>query len=401
MFGLGFLFGASTIHGSWCCRLASIVVLYAARCMLILASLAPIFFAAPAVNAQAVTFTDIAGRQVDLPRPARRIVLADGQLITALSLLEPDPTEQVVGWAENLLRYDPATYDQYRQRFPAIEDIPRVGGTTADTFSVEKALSLEPDLVIIPLWFGVSSSLETQLSAAGVAVAYLDFFNDPLKNTVPSIRMLGKAIGREERAEAYVDFYESHMQRIADRLTAASVAPSRVFLHARAGGWECCWSAGGRVGEFIEFAGGENIAKPVVRGMTGQVSLEYVLSQNPDVYIAAGGADLPGSGGFAIGPGAPQATVQSALEGTRNEPGIGSLGAFASGRAHALWLFFFHSPTNVVAAEVMAKWFHPDLFADLDPQRTLAEINRRFLAVPMDGTYWADLESPAGDAKAQ
>lgn len=369
--------------------------------MLILASLASIFFAAPAANAQAVTFTDIAGRQVELPHPARRIVLADGQLLTALSLLEPDPTQQVVGWAENLLRYDPATYDQYKRRFPAIADIPSVGGTTADTFSVEKVLSLEPDLVIIPLWFGVSSSLETQLSAAGVAVAYLDFFNDPLKNTISSIRMLGQAIGREDRAEAYVDFYKSHMRRIADRLVAANVAPSKVFLHARAGGWECCWSAGGRVGEFIEFAGGENIAKPVVRGMTGQVSLEYVLSQNPEVYIAAGGADLPGSGGFAIGPGVPQATVQSALEAARQEPGIGSLGAFASGRAHALWLFFFHSPTNVVAVEVMAKWFHPDLFADLDPQRTLAEINQRFLAVPMEGTYWADLESHAVDGTAR
>lgn len=342
-------------------------------------------------GAQSMTFTDIAGRSVELPHPARRIVLADGHLLTALALLESDPAERVVGWAENLARFDPSTYEQYRRHFPEIADVPLVGGTTADTFSVEKALSLNPDLVVIPLWFGTSTRLETQLTAAGIAVAYVDFFNDPFRNTTASIRILGKAIGQENRAEAYVAFYESHMQRIEDRLAGANAPRPKVLLHARAGGWDCCWSAGGSVGEFIEFAGGDNIAKPVVKGATGQLGLEYILSQDPDVYIAAGGADLPGRGGFAVGPGVQQATVQSALEAAAQEPTIGLLSAFAKGRAHALWLFFFHSPTNVLAAEAMAKWFHPDLFADIDPQRTLTEINEKFLAVPMEGTYWADL----------
>jgi iron complex transport system substrate-binding protein len=36
----------------------------------------------------------------------------------------------------------------------------------------------------------------------------------------------------------------------------------------------------------------------------------------------------------------------------------------------------------------MAKWIHPELFADIDPSATLAEINRHFLAVPLEGTMW-------------
>ncbi|NTG51302.1 ABC transporter substrate-binding protein [Agrobacterium rhizogenes] len=362
--------------------------------ILIIVACTAIICSAAAANAEPVTFTDIAGRTIELSHPARRVILADGQLLTALALLELDPTEQVVGWADNFVRFDPSTYGQYRQRFPRMADISVVGGTTADTFSVEKALSLRPDLVIVPLWFGTSSTMETQLNAAGVAVAYVDFFNDPIKNTAASMRILGKALGQEGRAEAYIDFYESHMRRIAERLAGADITRPKVFLHARAGGWECCWSAGGKVGEFIEFAGGENIAKSVVKGATGQLSLEYVLSQDPDVYIAAGGADLPGSGGFMIGPGASAELVYSALKDAAQEPGIGTLSAFAKGRAHALWLFFFHSPTNVLAVEAMAKWFHPDLFADIDPQKTLAEINEKFLAVPMQGAYWADLRDP-------
>ena len=34
---------------------------------------------------------------------------------------------------------------------------------------------------------------------------------------------------------------------------------------------------------------------------------------------------------------------------------------------------------------------HPELFGDLDPRATLDEINSRFLAVPYQGAYWADL----------
>ena len=45
------------------------------------------------------------------------------------------------------------------------------------------------------------------------------------------------------------------------------------------------------------------------------------------------------------------------------------------------------------AAEVLAKWIHPELFADLDPAATLAEINKRFLAVPYTGDFWADLKA--------
>jgi len=43
----------------------------------------------------------------------------------------------------------------------------------------------------------------------------------------------------------------------------------------------------------------------------------------------------------------------------------------------------------------MARWFHPERCADLDPGATMAELNAEFLAVPMEGTYWTDLRPAA------
>ncbi len=73
-------------------------------------------------------------------------------------------------------------------------------------------------------------------------------------------------------------------------------------------------------------------------------------------------------------------------------PGVAELSAVRSGHVHGLFHNLVNLPLNVLVAEALAKWIHPDLFADIDPQATLTEINARFLAVPFTGTYWVTLE---------
>ena len=71
-----------------------------------------------------------------------------------------------------------------------------------------------------------------------------------------------------------------------------------------------------------------------------------------------------------------------------NRPGIGDLKAVTSGLAHALWHHYYNSPLNVVAVQVLATWFHPELFPDLDPVASLDTVHRRFLPGPVSGVYW-------------
>jgi iron complex transport system substrate-binding protein len=56
-----------------------------------------------------------------------------------------------------------------------------------------------------------------------------------------------------------------------------------------------------------------------------------------------------------------------------------------------MWNFFNAVPLNVLAAEAVASWVRPDLFGDLDPAGSLAEINERFAAVPFEGAYWTSV----------
>ncbi|QRE76230.1 ABC transporter ATP-binding protein [Methylobacterium aquaticum] len=73
------------------------------------------------------------------------------------------------------------------------------------TFDGERAIALEPDVILLNLKARVASEegrLVERLSGLGVPVAYVDFREKPFVNTTPSIRLLGRLMGREEVVEA-------------------------------------------------------------------------------------------------------------------------------------------------------------------------------------------------------
>jgi len=349
----------------------------------------------PAWSQSEVTLTDIAGRKVTVKLPVRHVVLGEGRQLTALALLHPDPVSLVAGWLGDLKRLDSKTYELFRSKNPAIDKIPLIGITNESTFSVERTLSIRPDVAIFSGGHGPSArSAEAvrQLEAAGIPVVFIDFHDKPLENSVASIAILGKLLGQEEKASAYIKFYQDRLDLIAKRIAEAKLKRPTVFMHMHARLWECCPSPGkGNLGEYIVFAGGSNIAADILPGATGQVNLEYVIQRNPDIYIATGGAHAINRG-LAIGTYVTEDDARKALQTIAEEKGINTLSAVANGRVYGLWHHFYNSPLNIIAIEAFAKWFHPELFADVDPRKTLAEINARFLAVPFDGVYFVSLK---------
>jgi iron complex transport system substrate-binding protein len=72
----------------------------------------------PFASADPVTITDIAGRDVTVEVPAKRMILGEGRQIYLLAALErEDPFARVVGWREDLLQADPDSYGLYAENF--------------------------------------------------------------------------------------------------------------------------------------------------------------------------------------------------------------------------------------------------------------------------------------------
>ena len=363
-------------------------------CGLVIGLLLPLLAASPA-QAQAIRVTDIAGREVVLAQPAKRIVLGAWVSLDALSLLHPDPVGLLAGWAEaGANAIQPAIL---RKKFPAIDKVPVIGKGSFETISIEAVIAQKPDLVLLSRFdafrFGAEAAPGLdQLAAAGIPVAIVDFFLDPLGNTEPSLRLLGKLLGREAQAEAFLTFYRQHLSVIETKIAAAGGAPRpAVFLHAFAARPECCFSAGpGTIDGFIRLAGGRNIGSEKLTAPVGQLSQEFVLTRNPDVYVATAISDGADAGSFVLGPGIEPKRAAEGFAKLLQRNDLAALGAVERGRAFGLWHLFVHTPVHLVAIEALAKWTHPALFAELEPQATLDEINRRFLAAPLEGTFWTN-----------
>ncbi len=46
-----------------------------------------------------------------------------------------------------------------------------------------------------------------------------------------------------------------------------------------------------------------------------------------------------------------------------------------------------------MAVQRIAKWLHPDLFRDMDPDATLRSLHERFLPIPYQPGYWVSLQA--------
>ncbi|WP_347900788.1 ABC transporter substrate-binding protein [Pseudomonas purpurea] len=350
-------------------------------------------------SVSAATVTDLAGRQVEVPAKVDRILLGEGRMIYSLSLLEgKNPFARLAGWQGDFRGLDVQGYAAYRQQFPEADDVPLVGGTSADTFSVEKALAVHPDLAIMALSGGHGPSPDSeavkQLEAAGVAVVFVDFSDHPLSNTVPSMRVLGQALGREQQADAFIDFYQQSLATVSETLAKAQapVPRPKIFIDMLAGLQDCCGSPGtGNFGEMITLAGGENIGAGRIPGPIGVLNVEYILSSEPQVYVATG-VFAAGQGGVTLGYAATDKQARDSLRQVAHRAPLNELRAVREGNVHGLWHIFYDSPEHLIAVQALAKWLHPQLFAQLDPEKTRAELYRRFMPIPASGVFTTSLE---------
>lgn len=363
-----------------CRRLVASFLLIAAG----LAGVAPL--------ASAVEVTDVLGRKVELKSEPQRIVLGEGRLFYALALLDREaPFKRIVGWQSDMRLLDPNTYAMYERTYPEVKDIAVIGQASEQSVSVEQILTLKPDLAI----FSIAGEGPTQhspiadlLEKAGIPVLFIDFRVRPITGVQTSLTALGALLGREQEAQQYLEFYDRHLTRITDEV--AGLAPEQkpsVFLELLPLVWQAPGHTTGKsgMGSVIEAVGGRNIAAGVVPGALGDVNVEYVLNQDPDVYIASGNRQP----GLLLGADISEAQARESMSRVLARPEFAPLKAIREGRAYGIWHDFYNSPYNILAVEAMARWLHPALFADVDPHATMEELNG-FLATGLSGNYWLD-----------
>jgi iron complex transport system substrate-binding protein len=343
--------------------------------------------------------TDVLGRTVTIPSPATRVLLDGGRMLYTTALLNrQDPLADIVGMPNDLEQNDPDTLAQYRKRFPQIDKVPRIGQVYDGSFSAEAVLKLNPDVFVISAadyQLAVDAGTIKILDSAGIPTVAVDYFVDPLKNTLPSVRLMGKVLGRTAEADAFTKQYQSVLDMVGTRLRNAGEPPTPTLLWRAPGYFDCCSSfARSNLGQLVTFAGGANIADDILTTRQGTLSPEAVIKKNPQVIIATGAnwsPDTPAKPGSFVPLGydeSPDHAQRQLATIVARQAGFDSISAVGDHRVYAVWHHFYDSPYNYLAIAWFAKWMHPDLFTDVDPTAMIQQLHSDFLPVPYNGTFW-------------
>ncbi|MCD2184701.1 ABC transporter substrate-binding protein [Rhizobium sp. GN54] len=351
--------------------------------------------------ADTITLKDVTGRDVEVNVPVKHVILGEGRQIYFLAALNKEnPFEQVVGWRDDLPKADPETYAAYLAKYPDIAKLPTFGGMKDGTFDIEQAVALKPDVILM----NVDAKTATEeagyiekLGKVGIPLVYVDFREKPMENTEPSMRIMGKLTGKEQLAEDFIKFRAESIAHVTDVLAKANPDKPVVFVE-RAGGYsdDCCMSFGNEnFGKMVEIAGGINMAKDIIPGTFGTVNPEQIIASNPDQIIVTGGmweAFVPGGAWVGVGYGANVEEARVKLEKLTERPAFTGVKAVKDGQVHAIWHQFYNNPYQFVAIQEIAKWLHPELFQDLDPEATFKELHARFLPLDYKPGYFVSLK---------
>ena len=340
------------IQRHWSIALAGIVALAVVLVALVVLKGTGVTPSAAGENPSALTtVTDLLRRKVQVHVPVRRVILGEGRQLYLLAALDTEnPIQHVVGWRKDLIQSDPDTYSAYWRKFPGIADIPTFGGFEDGTFDIEQAIALKPDVILMNIEAQRSTEdagYIEKLNALGIPVVYVDFRHHPVENTEPTMRLVGKLFGREARAEAFIAFRATQIRRVTGVIDARRPARPKVFIE-RIGGYteDCCLSFGNEnFGKFVEMAGGDNIARGVIRGTFGQLNPEQVVAADPDQVVVTSAnweAFVPRGRWVGVGPGADVTEAARKLESYTKRPAYAGTGANRNRAFHAIWHQFYN-----------------------------------------------------------
>ena len=318
-----------------------------------------------------ITIVDQADRTVTVKKPVETIAAGDPATSETLRTLKAQ--DRIVGVS---------TYESKKKEFfPELCKLPVITTATGHyDLDYEKVYELSPDIFIT---YAPGSSkyavqfeeIVNKLDLAGIKVLGFTFYNPAkqLKNT----EKLGYILDRKDEADEFIDWHERHMNTINERVEEISEADKpRVY-------WEhykdyFTFTKAAMYNQYIVDAGGINIAADLP-GTWIDVDREWVMEQNPDIIVRT--VWIPASGYSVDDPSEMKALWESIMD----RPELANTPAVKNKRVYIVTYGTVAGTAHIfVGREYLAKWFHPRLFADVDPKTIHQEYLTEFQGLDYD-----------------
>ncbi|HHF3022731.1 ABC transporter substrate-binding protein [Vibrio diabolicus] len=353
-------------------------------------------FAALTVSASAfadiTTVTDVLGREVTFDAPAKRAVVGfypeDYMAIGTEAAYD-----NVVGMSKYIWQARSANWELYVKHRPSLDKIPEIGRVDTNTFSAEKVISLNPDVLMLADWQykGLGSEIE-RIEDAGISVVVVDYNAQTLERHLKSTQLIGVITGQEERAEKIANEYKQNLEMITQRLESANLEKPKVYTeYGAAGVNEVGYTFGKNMwGAIATMAGGDNISAPFVEWW-GKLNPEQIIVANPDVIVMTGYESGSSDDAMVMGQGVDEELAKQRLAGFKQRIGWSSIAAVKNNRMYAAYHGACRTILDGAMLQFYAKAMYPEQFKDLDPKQAYLDFYAKYLPVTPSGSFVTQL----------
>ena len=225
------------------------------------------------------TFTDMAGRQVQVPKQIHRVLGMSPMGTVFIYTLDPSV---LAGW-----NYKPDPGER-ALLLPQYQDLPVLGGWFGkdNTGNMEKIMLAKPDVLISMGDPQGKAQAERVQAQTHIPVVILDGRLEALPDTYAKASEL---IGSETRAKLLGDECAKTIQDVKEKVATIPEAKRRRYYYAEGPKGLETEPGGSMHSEALNFAGGANVASGV-NSQPGYghspVSMEQVLRWNPEIIIS-------------------------------------------------------------------------------------------------------------------
>ena len=296
-----------------------------------------------------ITVLDSTDRAVTVKKPLERMVVLLSPILEPMRSLKLE-TDKIVG-VGTYIKED-TVY------FPEFSECPGLGSVSAPDY--EAILELNPDAVWIYAKVGSSASYDTiqnTLNEADPTIAVLRIDGYRPSNHADEVRKMGYVLGKQNEAGEFLDFYNGLMNTVEERVEELSEEDKPTVYFEWAPYKTCATGAGYH--EKIELAGGNNIFSDLSDYPT--VDAEEVIERNPDIIVIV----ARGRSGY-------ESDDITELTSLRDEimgrPELANVAAVKHERVYVISNDVYGGAQHFIGVGYLARWFHPDLFEDIDPQ---------------------------------
>ncbi|MCS7232803.1 MAG: iron ABC transporter substrate-binding protein [Synergistetes bacterium] len=318
-----------------------------------------------AFASERVKVADLYGREIEVSKEVNKVVAIGPGALRLVCYLQA--LDKVVG-VENAEKTWEVYTRPYRLANPRLGELPTigVGGPDDPKPNLEEVIRLKPDVIFATVRPEYAQGLQDKLGIPVIAINYGTLGNFRTLELFQSIRLMGKVLGRERRAEEIIAFIEGVIKDLDSR-TKNVKKPSKVYVGGL--GFKGQHGITSTNPEFPPFEVNnirdENIARKVKLSGHVFVDKEFLLKEQPEViFLDLGNLSL----------------VKQDYE--KDKTFYQSLNAFRNGKVYGIYSFNFYN-TNVEQALVNSYWIGkvlmPEAFKDVEIKVKANEIYRFFL----------------------